>query len=139
MTDDAEELRRAIAVRHAIPERAAVLISGETVDELEESASKLAALIDTSREQEPEQQADPLTDALRHGPALKAARQRALIKALHRPQQRRDARGRFTAGSGFDGGIRGEIITVDQSPERAHDETIVEMAKVARTFGCRDF
>src|SRR5262249_59662523 len=80
------------------------------------------------------QETDPLAEALRNGPGVKAARRRALIQALHgRPQQPRDERGRFAGG--FDGGARRSVPA--QSPEQAHDRLVVEMAMVSKTFGRR--
>jgi hypothetical protein len=135
-----DELRREIAAQHGIPESAAVLISGETVEAIEESAAKLAALIDTSREQEPEQQENPLTDALRHGSSLKLARQRALVAALHPRQQRRDEQGRFARtgeqAAGFDGGARPPVAE-SRPPAVEHDRLVAEMAQLSRTFGAR--
>src|SRR5262249_29423845 len=80
------------------------------------------------------QQPDPLAEALRNGPAVKAARQRALIQALHgRPQQPRDERGRFAGG--VDGGARRSVPP--PAPVQAHDRLGLEMAMVSKTFGRR--
>jgi hypothetical protein len=53
-----------------------------------------------------------------------------------RPQPR-DERGRYAAsGGGFDGGAR-TPVPVPQSPVEAHDEIVVQMARLSRAYGAR--
>jgi hypothetical protein len=141
--NELDELRAEIAIRYAIPETAAVFLTGETVEAIEESASKLAALIDTRRDQDlDDQQPDPLSDALWHGPALKQARQRALVRILHGPPMPpRDERGRFASTrsgggrqtAGFDGGARQPLLPQPSlTPEQAHDRIVVGLTALGR-------
>jgi hypothetical protein len=135
---ETDEVRRDVAAMHGLPEAAAGLLLGETVDELERSAAKLAELLAARAptEQTPEQ-ANLLADAL--APGVKQARQRALVELLHptpRQQARpRDEHGRFTTRSGgFDGGAR-QPVPIRRPPEEEHGETIVQLARLSRLGG----
>jgi hypothetical protein len=132
---DVDELRRVVAAQRGIPETAASLLIGETVAELEQSASKLAALIDTSREQAPEHGVDdPLAHALH--PAHKAEQKRRLIEMLHGHPQQRDAHGRFAKSGqsrGFDGGARTSLPAA-RPPEQAHAELLGHLVTAAKVY-----
>jgi hypothetical protein len=124
-------VRAAIAAEHGLPEGAADFLTGETIDEIEANAVKLAELLTNSTRvqaakdtEQLEQAADAgsLTAALQ--PGAKQARQRALVELLHPKQQLRDPHGRFTtsgsSSGGFDGGAR-TPAPVKGPPEREHD------------------
>jgi hypothetical protein len=133
--NEVDELRREIAARHGIPEAGVSFILGQTVEQLEASASRLAGLVAARDEQEPEQ-TDPLTHALGLGSAAKAKRNAALVGLLHGPpQQPRDRLGRYTGkqSAGFDGGARPLVREAD--PERDHDQLIAEMALASKAYG----
>jgi hypothetical protein len=135
---DLDELRAEVAAAYGLPREAITFLAGTTVHEIEANAVKLAELVGSRREQE-QAPVDPLAAVLRDGPALKAERARALVRALHGPRQpQRDASGRFSSSGGFDGGARQPAPT-RQSPEREHDEIVVQMARLSRTFGARGF
>jgi hypothetical protein len=74
---------------------------------------------------------DPITAALRH----KQARKAALNDLLRGRRQPRDELGRFAAipSSGFDGGAR-TPAPVPRDPVRDHDQLIWQLANVSRTF-----
>jgi hypothetical protein len=133
MTDDLDELRHQVAAMHGLPEQAAGFLSGETLTEIEASADALARLFavsapETGQTPEP----DALTYAITNASTVKAARQRALVDALHpRPQPSRDEQGRFAS---FDGGFRGGA-PVTGSPETEHSQLIVSLALRARAYG----
>jgi hypothetical protein len=97
-----QELRLAAAAAHGLPARAATLLDGDTVEEIEAQAERLAALV-AKHNPNPE----PRT-VFEFGRVQKEARRRSLIDALSgHPQQLRDEPGRFAAGAGgFDGGAR---------------------------------
>lgn len=137
MSEDSE-LRASVAAVHGLPEEAATFLVGSSLQQLEESAVALVRLVGHRRDKpEPPKQEDPLTIALRKGPAQKVARRRALAEALHpRPGQPCDERGRFAAG--FDGGARTSMPS-RQSPERAHDELLVALAQFALAYGRSGF
>ena len=118
MTDPLAEVREAVAAKHGLPARAAILLHGDTVEEVEQSAERLTTLVESHDPGEPPQPPSILEWAR----AEKAARQRSLIDALTgRQPQPRDDQGRFveSAGTGgFDGGARPlmppEPLTADQ-------------------------
>jgi hypothetical protein len=128
MTEVGAELRRTIAAEHGLDEQAAALLTGESVAELERSASALAQLLAERREQpESESARDFFAEARR----AKDAKKRALVDALTgRASQPRDERGRFT---GFDGGARQPIPT-RRPPEQEHDELVGKLMSLSRTF-----
>jgi hypothetical protein len=81
----------------------------------------------------PEQTDDPLAEALARGPALKEARNRALVAALHPREQPRDQAGRFTdrPSAGFDGGARAGAPP-PSDPIRDHDRAVAQLAGISR-------
>jgi hypothetical protein len=113
--NDDVKVRRAIAEQHGLDWPAAKLLVGETVPELEASASRLAALLHERDEQHErvERQRSPsgLFEVAR---AQQAERCERLVNALcGRTQQRRDQAGRFSGAAdddhpaaAFDGGAR---------------------------------
>jgi hypothetical protein len=135
-----EELRAAVADAYRLPRGSEAFLAGTTVDELEENASRFANLLGTTHEQKPKPnpdpaQGDPLGHILAHHHTEKHRRQRALVAALHgRPEQPRDATGRFVAG--FDGGARAPFPQ-RRSPEEEHDEVILDLARLAQMYGRR--
>jgi hypothetical protein len=134
MSDELDELRREVAAVHGLPPAAASFIAGQTLEELEASAAKLAELIGAAGARPEQERAEPLADVFGNTARRKQEQQRALVEALHgRPQQPRDERGRF-ASSGFDGGAR-ESVPHRRPPEREHDELIVSLSRLRRAYG----
>jgi hypothetical protein len=108
------ELARTIAADAGLPQAAASFLVGETVAEVEASASALAKLLAGRVEEEATiaQTADPITRSIE----AKSRKHDGLLRALHgQPAQARDERGRF---AGFDGGVREPAPT----PGPSHDE-----------------
>jgi hypothetical protein len=106
VTDDLQQVRVKVAEAHGLPARAASLLDGETVEELETQAGKLATLVGMHGgpgREEP-------TDVFSVGRREKERRCRELHDALtgRHGRQSRDDRGRFV-GSGFDGGARSPV------------------------------
>jgi hypothetical protein len=130
---DLDEVRAAICRAHELPDQVASLLQGESIDELETSAARLAELL-AAREPEPEPEpepADPLAAALANRGAAKRQRQRQLMAALHgQPTQPRDDQGRFVSG-GFGGGAR-RPVPEPKSPEQAHDEVVLQLAQLSK-------
>lgn len=128
MSDDP---RAIVAAEHGLDERAASFVSGETVEEMEASASALADLIGRRDDQVPDDASatDPITAGLR-AKAERKAQLRALFTGRSTPRQR-DERGRY-ASTGFDGGARRTVRARD--PEREHGELLGMMASISRTF-----
>jgi hypothetical protein len=126
-----DALRGEVATQHGLDPRAASLLSGETVQELEENATELAHFVHThARDEEPVVEVDPIGTAL----AGKAERKRQLAATILRPPlPSRDEQRRF-AKSGFDGGAR-LPVPEPSDPLRDHDEFVGELARVSRTFG----
>jgi hypothetical protein len=119
------ELRRAVAADHGLDERAARLLVGATVEELEASAAALARLIRERRE-EPEPAPASPADVFGAARRAKDARKRALLNALtSAAPQRRDERGRFAGTASFDGGAR---QSVESRPE-THDQTLTRLLR----------
>jgi hypothetical protein len=128
MSDD---LRSAIALAHGLDQDAATFLTGETIEQLEQSATRLARLVETHhQESEPAPQVDPITAALQH----KARHRQELTNAIlgrSRPQQR-DEHGRYTRGS-FDAGARSPLPE-PTNPVVAHDQIVGRLAWLASTF-----
>ena len=127
MSDSDAELRRLIAAEHGLDEKATSFLTGSTFTELERSAVAFARLIGQHREEEPPR------DFFTAAEAAKAARKRALADALiGRPSRPTPAEpGR---PSGFDGGARRPIPT-RRPPEQEHNELVLKLASVSRTYG----
>jgi hypothetical protein len=119
MSEPAAELRQLVATEHGLPEASAHFLMGETLEQVEASASAFAALLDQRREQE------SATSFLGAVAAGKAARQRALVNLFsgRAPEQPRDERGRFAAG--FDGGVRPGRARTPES----HDSMLVRVLR----------
>jgi hypothetical protein len=128
------ELARTIAADAGLPQAAASFLVGETVAEVEASASALAKLLAGRVEEEATiaQTADPITRSIE----AKSRKHDGLLRALHgQPAQARDERGRFSgAAGGFDGGAR-ESFPEKGDPEREHGHLLGQMASISRTFG----
>jgi hypothetical protein len=127
------KLKEAVAARRGLDQRAARFLAGETIEQLEESASLLATLIGERESEEPPSARGP--DLLADAAEIKAAKKDALLAALTgKGSQARDDRGRFTASasSSFDGGARQPAKT--RHPEREHGKLIAQMAALSRTF-----
>jgi len=104
--ESADRLRGEVAAAQGLPANAASFIQGESVGELETSASKLAKLIDTQGVREQPRAVDPVAGLLTRGASVKAQHSRQLLQSLHGiPTRPRDERGRFKGG-GMDGGAR---------------------------------
>jgi hypothetical protein len=129
---EVDELRAGLCAAYGLPEGSEGFLTGDTVDEVEASAARFADLVAAHREHAPVQDEDLLVHALTNAPELKAARQQALVEALHgRPQQPRDESGRFAASGGFDGGAR-QPLAHQRSPEQDHGETILQLAHLSK-------
>jgi hypothetical protein len=97
-------LRRFVAAEHGLDWRAANLLQGATVDELERSAEKLANLIGSHREEEEE---PAPTDIFRAARQATAERKHGLGMLLSGREQPRDTIGRYSKpADGFSGGAR---------------------------------
>jgi hypothetical protein len=105
-------VRRTVARAHGLPVNAIQFLSGETATELEESASRLADMLQERHEQhERAEQAQSPVAFFEHAQRQKDERKQSLVNALcGRTQQPRDGAGRFAAddrpAAGFDGGTR---------------------------------
>jgi hypothetical protein len=123
-----------IASEAGLPKEAEAFLSGETIAEVEESASRLVKLLGERAEQEAvvSQATNPIAASL----GMKAQRQAALVQALHggTVQERDEAGGFAGKTTGFDGGAR-ETIPERRDPEREHGDLLGQMASISRTFG----
>lgn len=118
-----EAAREQVAAAYGLDQRAANFLSGETMEELEASATAFVQLLSTHAEQRDSSVARPdlFADA-----ATKARRKReptALFAG--RPAQPRDQAGRFAStagGGGFDEGARGQPLP---PPRESHEQWLV--------------
>jgi hypothetical protein len=125
---DLDELRHAVAAEFGLPPQAVPFLTGTTLEEVEASAGALAKLLGSSAH-EPEQ-AEPLADLFANAATEKARRQRALVETLHgRPQQARDAHGRFAGG--FDGGCR-TPVPAPADPYADHDRLVADLSLLTK-------
>jgi hypothetical protein len=127
---DLEALRRLAATEHGLPPEATGFLTGSTLTELDESAAALAKLLGESRDPEPTAApAGPFADM-----AGDRARRKAELAAIFtgRPKPR-DERGRFKS-TGWDGGAR-TPVPIHPSPEQAHNELVLQMARISQTLG----
>jgi hypothetical protein len=112
-------VRRTVAREHGLPVNAIQFLSGETVTEVEQSASRLAAVFRERNEQhERAEQARSPSGFFDVAAAEKAERKRTLVNALTgRVQQPRDHQGKFAAADqpavGFDGGVREPVRRIE--------------------------
>jgi hypothetical protein len=126
MSDDTE-LRQAVARAHGLDPEAAPLLIGETVDELDASAAKLARLIAERHEQETAAAATP-------GPftnmAAERARRKAELAAIFtgRPVQPRDEQGRYARAGEFHRGARESA----PRPAQSHDQWLTDVLRQRR-------
>jgi hypothetical protein len=132
-TETLDAIKVAVAAQHGLDADAAGFLTGESVEEFEESASKLARLVEAHRlEQEPAPPGDAITAAL----AGKQQRKRELAAMFAgRPkaqQQPRDAHGRFARGS-FEGGVTRPLAPA-RDPITDHDRAVTALASLASTF-----
>jgi hypothetical protein len=122
--------REIVAAEYGLSPEAAKFLQGETLEEVEGSAATLVQLLGEHRDEQPAQALDPITAGMR----AKAER-KAELHALFtgRTPQPRDDQGRFST-SGFDGGAR-KPVPPPRDPEREHNEMVMQMAALSRTFG----
>jgi hypothetical protein len=115
-----ETLRQFVAAEHGLDARAAKLVTGSTLTELEANAAALAELIG-EREHEPAAAGPgPFPDMA----TAKAERKRALAAIFTgRVAQPRDERGRFATDFS-----RGARQTVPQPPE-SHEQTLTRLLR----------
>jgi hypothetical protein len=105
-------VRRTVAQEHGLPTGAIKFLSGDTVEELEQSASALAQLVEERREQhEHDARLQAPSGVFERAAMEKAQRKKALLAALTGRAPRRDPAGRFAAPDerpaiGFGGGAR---------------------------------
>jgi hypothetical protein len=132
MSVDAD-VREAVCAQHRLdPKKAASFLTGESLAELDESAERLARLLETSRhDEEPPAPVDPITAAIAGRQAQKR-RLADLIIGRRPPQQPRDEHGRYAS---FDGGPRGQPIPTAPSPEQQHDQAILALARLRALGG----
>jgi hypothetical protein len=117
---DVNELRQLIAAKHGLDARAARLLVGESIEELERSAAKLAQLVGARREQEAEPEPEGFFAAAARA---KAARKQELAAIFtgHAPQPR-DERGRFAE---FNRGARASA----PPPPETHGQTLARLLR----------
>jgi hypothetical protein len=129
MSEGPEALREEIAASRGLDPRAAKLLTGTTLEEVEASADELVKLLDRGgREEEP-------TDLFASARADQARRKQALLTALAgRSEQPRDDRGRY--GS-FDGGARQPVPT-PRDPSATHSELVSRLAAQSHLHGAAD-
>jgi hypothetical protein len=128
MNESQSKLRETIAAHHRLDRRAAGLLVGSTIEELEASAVKLAKLIEEREDEEPPAVSTATSDLFAGARARKAERQQALVNAITgRAAQSRDERGRFVS-TGFDGGARQSVPT----PGPTHDEWLADVLRHRR-------
>lgn len=134
MNDELAELRREIAAARGLGPDAVPFLRGQTLHEIEASADALAKLFHAGSGGE-QQSPDPLAYALANADADKQRHRRDLVDLVTGRARRRDEQGRFTArAAGFDGGARRTVPT-HISPEQAHNETILQLARLSRISG----
>jgi hypothetical protein len=129
LSDDGAELRRIVAAEHGLDPKAAPLLVGETVEELDANAAALVRFVGERQEPEPE-----LAQGFFARAAEAKARRKKELLALfsgRAPEQPRDERGRWL---GFDGGAR-RAAPVRRPPEQEHNELVAELVSLGRTFG----
>ena len=122
-------LRGEVAASRGLDVRAAALLTGESVEELEHSADALAQLLGTG---DPgDQAATTGADLFGNRAAAKAERQARILRLFAGPPtpepQPRDASGRYAS---FDGGARPATLT-SQQPE-SHGELILRAARASK-------
>lgn len=100
-----EALRREVATAHGLGPAAVPLITGETVEQVEATAARLARVLNTGNHPEPKRKPEPPRDVFAEASAAKAQRKRELAALFSGRPQPRDELGRFAATS-FDGGAR---------------------------------
>jgi hypothetical protein len=114
------KLRRAVAAVHGFDWKAANLLQGETVEELERSAAKLANLIGTHRQEE-----QAPTDIITAARRATAERKHRLAMLLTGREQPRDTAGRYSKpATSFDGGARDQA-SMKGPPEAEHNATLM--------------
>jgi hypothetical protein len=130
MSEDVERvrLRRFVAEQHDLDWKAANVLIGETVEELDASARALRRLIDERRE------ADRPVDLITAAKIATAERKHQLGLLLSGRMQPRDAAGRYapSAGFNFDGGARQPAPTKGP-PEIEHDRTLLEALRTGES------
>jgi hypothetical protein len=121
MSEPQRELRKLIATKHGLNARAARLLVGETIEQLEQSATALVDLLDARREEQENQQ--PALGLLEQAAIDKAERKRTLVNALGGFTQQRDQQGRYTRpAASFDGGARRSV----PPPPQTHEEWLAD-------------
>jgi hypothetical protein len=120
VSESSAELCQLVASEHGLPEESATFLSGETLEEVEESAAQFAKLLGKRREQQ------TATSFLARAATAKAERQGALVNLFtgRTPQRPRDEHGRFASG-GFDGGARQS----PPPPPESHESWLVRILR----------
>jgi hypothetical protein len=128
------DMRTEIAASHGLPQEAATLLTGDTIDELETSAQQLTQLMRTHGRQAEPTPADPITAALQ----ANHQRKRHLAETII-GRHPRNERGQFTPRQGgFDGGAR-PLAPTPRDPMAEHNQAIAELTR-RRTLGAwREF
>jgi hypothetical protein len=132
--DDA--VRADVAAAHGLDPSAADLLTGSTLDAVEQSAQRLSALVESSRTSA--EQAEP-TDALRRAldPQSRAQRRRELARRLAAgPTQPRGEGGRFESRRvSFDGGARPRLPAPPETLEQASLRLVLAARATGRSSG----
>jgi hypothetical protein len=122
MSTSLDAVRHEVAAARGLDAQAARFVHGETVEELEDSADRLASLLN----REPTQARAAVPDLFSTATKEKAARNDALVAMFSgRQPQQRDEAGRYA--SGFDGGAR-RPLPAPGDPEREHGELVNRLA-----------
>ena len=134
-----DEVRRAVAQANGLPEQAASLLVGTTLEELEASAGQLAELL-TAHQADPgpgpeQSEQETMADVIARASFEKRERQAALLASLHQPQQPeqpRDEQGKFTArgSGGFGGGAR-PLVPAPKDPVQEHDAIVLGLTQLS--------
>jgi hypothetical protein len=114
-----EALRRLIATEYGLEPEAATFLIGSSVEELEQSAAQLAALL--GKEREPEREPSFIEQAR----VAKAERKRQLTLALTGRAQPRGDRGRWASTASFGGGARTPL----PAQRETHEQTLTRVLR----------
>jgi hypothetical protein len=110
-------LRQLVATERGLPEESATFLSGETLEQIEASASAFEKLLEV----EERRKREPMPSFLVAAATAKHERKRSLENLLTRRPQQRDEHGRFagerTGTGGFDGGARRGPPAAAESPD----------------------
>jgi len=131
---DLDAVREQVGAEHGLPPAAIKFVTGETIEDIEGSADRLAKLLDTASARADDEPTN-LLDAARRG---QAERKAALLASLSgRRAQARDSRGRYAPAGSFDGGPRRALPT-RRDAEVEHCELVGDLAAQSHHHGVAD-